>query len=261
MPTITLSGRPYHYEDRGAGVPLLLFHGFPFTSEGFWPQLEAPPRGVRLIAPDHRGFGRSAAGPGVSTMEAMAEDGLALLDALELPAALVGGVSMGGYVSIALARLDPGRVRGLLLIDTQSLPDDEAGRQRREATARDVEQNGVGALVDGMLPRLFAANADPAVRARLERVMRAQAPAAVAAASRGMGLRADGKDILSRFSGPCAIVVGEHDVITPVERAKVMQGLVEGSTLEVVPGAGHLVNLEQPAALAAVVERLVASLP
>lgn len=261
MPSISLSGRPYYYEDRGAGVPLLLFHGFPFTSESFWPQLDAPPKGVRILAPDHRGFGRSGLGPGVSTMEAMAEDGLALLDALGIQSALVGGVSMGGYVSIALARLDPGRVRGLLLIDTQSLPDDEAGKQRRETTAQDVEKNGVGGLVDGMLPKLLAAGADPAVSARVEGVMRAQSPAGVAAAARGMGQRVDGKDILSRFSGPCAIVVGADDVITPVEKAKVMHGLVEGSTLDVVPGAGHLVNLERPAELAAVVERLVASLP
>ena len=92
MPTLSLSGRDYFYEDRGEGVPLLLFHGFPFSGESFWPQLEHPPRGVRLLVPDHRGFGRSAIAPGVATMESMAEDGLALLDALGIKSALVGGV-------------------------------------------------------------------------------------------------------------------------------------------------------------------------
>ena len=95
MPTLSITGRSYFYEDRGEGVPLLLFPGFPFTSESFWPQLEAPPKGVRLLVPDHRGFGQSAPGQGPTTMEAMAEDGLALLDALNLGIALVGGVSMG----------------------------------------------------------------------------------------------------------------------------------------------------------------------
>lgn len=261
MPTLDLAGRAYFYEDRGEGVPLLLMHGFPFSSESYWPQLEAPPKGVRLLVPDHRGFGKSAPGVGPSTMEAMAEDALALLDALKLDSAFVGGVSMGGYVSIALARLDPGRVRGLLLVDTQSLPDDDAGKQRREATAQDVEKNGVNGLVDGMLPKLFAASADPAVKARVEKLMRAQSPQAVAAAARGMALRSDGKDILSRFSGPCAIVVGAEDVITPVEKAKVIQGLVEGSTLDVVAGAGHLVPLEKPTEFAAIIEQLVTSLP
>jgi pimeloyl-ACP methyl ester carboxylesterase len=254
MPTLSLQGRPYFYEDRGEGVPLLLLHGFPFTSESFWPQLENPPKGVRLLVPDHRGFGKSAPAPGVSTMESMAEDALALLDALGLQSALVGGVSMGGYVAIALTRLDPGRVRGLLLIDTQSLADDEAGRARREATALDVEKNGVNGLVDGMLPKLMAPGVAKETKARVEQVMRAQSPQAVAAASRGMASRADGKDILSRFSGPCSIVVGLEDVITPVEKAKVMQALVTGSTLDVIEGAGHLSNLEKPEEFAAVVE-------
>lgn len=259
MPTLSLQGRDFFYEDRGAGVPLLLFHGFPFSSQSYWPQLEAPPAGVRLLVPDHRGFGKSAPGNGPLTMDAMAEDGLALLDALKLQSALVGGVSMGGYVAIALTRLDPGRVGGLLLVDTQSTPDDEAGRARREATARDVEQHGVGALVEGLLPKLMAAGVASQTRARVDQMMRAQSPQAVAAASRGMAARVDGKDILSRFSGPCAIVVGAQDVITPVEKAKAMQALVAGSTLDVLEGAGHLSNLEQPAEFKAIVERLAAT--
>ena len=158
-------------------------------------------------------------------------------------------------MAIALTRLDPGRVRGLLLIDTQSLADDEAGRARREATAVDVEKNGVAGVVAGLLPRLLSAGVAPEVRARVGQMMRAQTPQAVAAASRGMASRVDGKDILSRFSGPTVIVVGAEDVITPVEKAKVMQDLVAGSRLEVVAGAGHLSNLERPVEFAAIVER------
>lgn len=255
MPTISVEGRPYFYEDRGEGEPLLLLHGFPLSSESFWPQLETPPRGVRLLVPDHRGFGKSAMRPGVSTMEAMAEDALGLLYVLGIQSAWVGGVSMGGYVAIALTRLDPGRVRGLLLIDTQSSGDDEGGRARREATALEVEKSGVGAVVDGLLPKLMAPGVSPETRGRVEKMMRAQSPRAVAAASRGMASRVDGKDILSRFSGPCSIVVGAEDSITPLEKAQVMQGLVAGSTLDVIAGAGHLSNLERPEELAAIIER------
>ncbi len=257
MPTLSLSGRPYFYEDRGEGVPLLLFHGFPFSNESYWPQLEKPPRGVRILAPDHRGFGKSGLAPGISTMEAMAEDGLALLDSLKIESALVGGVSMGGYVAIALTRMDPGRVKGVLLIDTQSLADDEAGKARRETVADDVEKNGVAGVVSGLLPKLMSPGVAPAIKQRVEAMMLAQSAQAVAAASRGMGARVDGKDILSRFSGPCSIVVGADDVITPIEKAKVMQQLVQGSTLDVIEGAGHLSNLEKPEEFAAIVEHFV----
>lgn len=248
MPFVTIAGRALHYEERGQGTPLLLLHGFPFSSESFWPQLDSPPAGVRLLVPDHRGFGQSAPGDGVSTMEALADDALALLDALSIPHAIVGGVSMGGYVAIALARRDPGRVRALVLIDTQASADDEAGRARREAVAREVEEKGLAPLAEAMLPKLLAPTASDEVKARVDRMMRAQSPAATAAASRGMATRTDGRDILSRIGGPCLVVVGEQDVVTPPEKAKAMAALMPQARLEVIPGAGHLPNLEQPQA-------------
>ncbi|PZR16674.1 MAG: alpha/beta hydrolase [Archangium gephyra] len=257
MPSITIDGRPYFYEDSGEGTPLLLLHGFPFTSQSFKPQLEKPPKGVRVIAPDHNGFGRSTFKHGISTMESMAEDALALLDALKIDTALVGGVSMGGYVAIALTRLDPSRVRGLVLIDTQSTADDEAGKAKREQTAQDVEKNGVKGLVEGMLPKLLTPEADPALRNQVEVMMLAQFPAAVAAAARGMATRTDGKDILSRFSGPCAVIVGAKDTITPVEKARQLQALVPDATLDVIENAAHLPNLEQTAAFDEALERFV----
>jgi pimeloyl-ACP methyl ester carboxylesterase len=248
---LQIEGRDYAWDEAGEGTPLLLLHGFPLTGASFWPQLDAPPPGFRVIAPDHRGFGRSALGDGpaaieAATMEVMADDALALLDHLQLGPVVVGGVSMGGYVALALARLDPGRVRGLVLIDTQAGADDEAGRARREATAASVLEQGVGGLVDTMVPRLFAPSVPADVKARVDAMMRAQSPQAVAAASRGMATRADSKELLSRFAGPALIIVGEHDVITPVPVARAMSELLQHSTLEIIRDAGHLANLEQP---------------
>jgi pimeloyl-ACP methyl ester carboxylesterase len=253
MPTHTLrDGRALYFEDVGTGTPLVLLHGFPFSSESFWPQLAAPPPGVRLLVPDHRGFGRSSPAPGVATMEAMADDVLDLLDGLKLPHVFLGGVSMGGYVALALTRLDPGRVRGLVLIDTQSVGDDEAGRARREATARDVEARGAQVVAEAMLPRLLLPSTDAAVHQRVDRLMRAQPPHAIAAASRGMATRTDAKDILSRFNGPCLVVVGAQDAITPRQKAQLMVDLVgPRASLVVIDDAAHLPNLEQPAAFGA----------
>jgi pimeloyl-ACP methyl ester carboxylesterase len=260
MPTVTIAGRALHYEERGAGPALLLLHGFPFSSESFWPQLDRPPKGFRLIVPDHRGFGQSALAEGPSTMEALADDALALLDALGIEQAVVGGVSMGGYVAIALTRRDPGRVRALVLIDTQSSPDDEAGRARREAVALDVEARGMEPTADAMLPKLLSPHASDEVKARVARMMRAQSPVATAAASRGMATRTDGRDILSRFAGPCLVIVGELDVITPVEKAQAMAALAPQAQLEVLPHVGHLPNLEAPERFQQVLEGFLETL-
>lgn len=248
------------YRSAGSGRPLLLLHGFPFSSEIFWPWLEEPPAGVRLICPDLRGFGQSPMQPGPSTMEAFASDTLKLLDQLAIPTALVGGVSMGGYAAMALARLDPSRVSGLVLLDTQSSADDAEGKTRREAVAKDVESNGVAGLVSTMLPRLFAEGVSPQVRARVEAMMRAQRPEAVAAASRGMGQREDSRDILARLDAPALVLVGEHDVVTGPDKAKAMVDVMSNATLEVVAGVGHLAHLEAPAAVTQALTRWLSKL-
>jgi pimeloyl-ACP methyl ester carboxylesterase len=260
MPNLSHQGRTLHYEDVGVGVPLLLLHGFPLSSASFWPQLESPVPGVRLLAPDHRGFGASGLGPGPATMEALASDALAVLDAVHVQSALVGGVSMGGYVALALQRLAPGRVRGLVLIDTQAAPDDEAGRARREALALDVLARGPSVVAEAMLPRLLAPASPQALRQRVQALILAQTPAAIAAASRGMALRADSRPGLKQFRQPCLVVVGAEDAITPVEKARELAALVSGSRLEVLDGAGHLANLEQPGAFSVALARFAAAL-
>lgn len=246
MPIADLDGVKLHYHDAGSGLPVLLLHGFPLASDSFRPQWEGLPAGVRIIAPDHRGFGGTPPGSGPLEMSRIAQDSLALLDHLGIERAVVGGVSMGGYAAMAVLREDAGRVRGLVLIDTQPGADDAAGKQGREETAQAVEKQGVGVLVERMLPKLLSPQASAKVRAETERLIRSASPAGAAAASRGMALRQDSKDVLARFAGPTLVVVGEKDVITPVEKAQAMADLIAGAQLAVIPGAGHLSNLEAP---------------
>ncbi len=258
MAYLNLQGRAYQYRDVGAGRPLLLLHGFPLTGASFWPQLDAPPQGIRLIVPDHRGFGQSARGESLLTMDALAADALSLLEALKLPQVAVGGVSMGGYVAMALLRLDPARVGRLILIDTQCGADDDAARARREATALELEARGVGPLVEAMIPKLLAPGAPEEVRRRVEALMRSVDPKSAARASRAMAIRADSREILSRFAGPALVVVGSDDSITPPAKAKEMAALIGGSRWVQIEGAGHLSNLEKPEAFNAALSEFLA---
>src|SRR5260370_17762304 len=108
------------------GLRGLLLQAFPLNGATFAAKVSALSGKYRFIVPDHRGFGRSGAAQGVTEMSRLAKDALAILDALDVRSAVVGGVSMGGYASMALAREDPGRVRPLALADTQPMPDPEA---------------------------------------------------------------------------------------------------------------------------------------
>ncbi len=247
MPTLQRDGLTLSYLDEGQGPPVLLLHGFPMGAESFRPQLAALSGSFRFIVPNHRGFGGSEVGPGPLEMSTIAADALAILDALALGPVIVGGLSMGGYAAMALVRLDPARVRGLVLIDTQVTADDAAAKARREEVARQAESGGVAPIADAMVPRLLAPGAPEAVRQALrEHILRVATPAGIAAASRGMALRGPSKEILSRYSGPALVVVGEEDGITPPEKAKQMAELIAGAQLVSIPGAGHLPNWEKP---------------
>ena len=246
MPLLEVDGLKLHYLDEGSGPAVLLLHGFPLNSTSFLNQISALRGAFRLIAPDHRGFGRSPTRPGVAPMSRFAQDAVALLDLLGVKTAVVAGVSMGGYIAMELLRLEPARVSGLVLIGTHALEDDEAGKLRREKTALDVEQAGVSVLVDAMLGKLLAGESQRPV---VEEQMRQASPEGAAGASRGMALRADSRLILSRFGGRALILHGEQDALIPVERARQVHGLIPGSRLAIIAGAGHLVNQEAPDAV------------
>jgi pimeloyl-ACP methyl ester carboxylesterase len=237
------------YDDTGGGgAALVLLHGFPFDRSTWRGQSEALGGEFRVVAPDLRGLGETTPG-GAVTIEAMAEDVAALLDELSLGRVVLGGLSMGGYVAFEFFRKFPGRVRALVLADTRPQADTEEGRRTREENARRVLKDGMGPIVESMLPKLLAAKTRERGGEVLEGVralMLGTSPEGAAAALRAMALRRDQTELLPSINVPTLIVVGDEDSITPPADAEALKTKIEGSRLVVVEGAGHLSNVEQP---------------
>ncbi|MCC7381368.1 MAG: alpha/beta fold hydrolase [Deltaproteobacteria bacterium] len=246
MPTIASDGVTIHYRDEGRGPPVLLLHAFPLHAGMFDPQVAALRSKYRFILPDHRGFGRSGLGSGPAEMSQLAKDALAVLDALQIREAVIGGVSMGGYATMALLRVAPARARAILLLDTQLSADDDAGKANREKLARDTEARGMIALVESFLPRLVAPSAAAEVKERVREMIESNRPAGGAAGLRGLALRPDSRDVLAAFKGPTLVACGALDAITGPDKARAMADLLTNARLEIIPGAGHLANLENP---------------
>jgi pimeloyl-ACP methyl ester carboxylesterase len=238
--------------EAGAGWPVVLLHGFPLTADMWRPQLEAVPDGWRFIAPDFRGFGRflPPSGGGDLTMDDYAADVFALMDSLELDDAVIGGLSMGGYVTFAMHRLGPARFTGMILADTRPQADTPQGRDGRVKLRAVLGDEGPRGVAAQMLPKLLGEEARQegadALR-ETRRMIEQSAPAAIDAAIGALMGRPDSTPGLPAIACPTLVLVGEHDEITPVADAEAMQRLIPRAALCVIPGAGHLSSLEQPA--------------
>ena len=197
-------------------------------------------------------------------MEEMAEDVVALLDELNVPRAVVCGLSMGGYVALALYRAHPSRVRALVLADTRAKADTEEARRAREVNAQRALAEGMEPITDSMLPKLLSQHAredKPDVVARVREMMLGIAPEGAAAALRGMALRRDQTDLLPKMDVPVLVVVGSEDAVTPPSEAEAMHALINGSRLRVVEGAGHVSNVERPEEFDLALAEFLESLP
>jgi pimeloyl-ACP methyl ester carboxylesterase len=251
--------------DEGPGPVVVLLHGFPLSSAMWKEQINGVGSIYRIIAPDLRGHGDSPAPEGVYTIDEMADDVIELLDRLGLDVPVViGGLSMGGYVALSLVARYPARVRGLMLMDTRAGADPAEAAQKREETAQEVLSTGnVKAVVDAMIPRLFARKTieERAERvAYLREVMVKNTPRGIAGALRGMAARPDRREDLARIKVPTLVMVGEEDAITPPNEALSLADAIEGARLEVVVNAGHMAPYENPAVANAVILRFLDAL-
>jgi pimeloyl-ACP methyl ester carboxylesterase len=242
------------YDDNGPGPVVVLLHGFPFDRT-LWSAQSAEIGSVyRVIAPDLRGHGETAAPDGVYTIDAMADDVMELLDALQLTEPVVlGGHSMGGYIALSAALRYPERFRGLILVDTRAGADAPEAARHRVTLAEQVERTGSTAeVVEGMLPKLFSAmtrERRPQAIDRMHDVMVRTNPRAVAGALRGMAERPDRTGALVRLNLPTLVIVGSDDAITPPTEARAMAEAIPGARLEVIPDAGHVAPVEDPEAV------------
>jgi 3-oxoadipate enol-lactonase len=249
MPRLDLDGVTLHYHDEGAGEPVVLVHGFPLSSDLWTPQRAALSADHRVITPDLRGFGGSDALHGTPSMDVYADDIVAILDELGVAQATVAGLSMGGYVTMALLRRRPDRVRGVMLVATKMTPDTPQGRQGRDDMIALAQTEGAGAVADKMLPNMLTerTRADDAELVTFAREMMASASVdGIVAALTALRERPDSTATLQSLDIPVLVVVGQDDKLTTVDDATAMHNTAARSRLEIIRDAAHLVNLEQP---------------
>jgi pimeloyl-ACP methyl ester carboxylesterase len=237
---------------------LLLLHGWPLDARMWEPQLTTFGARLPVVAPHMPGFGGTP-GPDVLTMAAAADACLAALDEAGMDTAIVCGLSMGGYIAFELWRTARSRIDALVLANTKAEADDEQGVARRRALAERLGQEGNGFLVE-QPPPLLSDGASEDLRAFVRGMIADQPAPAIAAASLGMAERPDSVSDLAGIDVPTLVITGSADTLIPPDVTAAVADGVPGAELVRIEGAGHLSNLEAPAAFDTALDQVLAGL-
>lgn len=257
------SGR-LSYDDQGSGPAVILLHGYPLCRAMWQPQLkDLSAAGYRVIAPDLRGFGTSPLAQDRVSMDTYADDVIALMDDLGLGRAVVVGMSMGGYVLFNLLERYPQRLAGAVFSVTRAAADDAAGKLRRSALAQEVAEGRPQAVVDAFKEILFAPQTladQPELVARVWGWLETTAPAGLIGGLLAMRDRRDALALLASIEVPALVIGAELDRAIPPEHSRAIAAGIPGAHLTILPGVGHMANLEAPDAFNGLLLEFLASL-
>lgn len=237
MATLERDGVHIYYEDHGSGPAILLSHGYSATSQMWRGQVRAFSDEYRVLTWDLRGHGKSDSPERESEYaeKVAVQDMAALLDACEIERAVVGGLSLGGYLSLAFHLQYPSRVRALMLFDTGPGYKNDKARdgwnRSAEARARAFEEQGLEAL-------------GPGAEVRISQHRSAEG---LARAARGTLKQFDSRviEFLPAIDRPTLVLVGEKDQPF-LAASSYMAAKIPGARHLVLPGAGHAANIDQP---------------
>ena len=246
----SVNGARIAYDDIGGGEPVVFLHAFPLNRTMWAPQTSALAAEWRCLTIDARGFGES---PAVApfAMDRYADDVIAVLDHSGIAHATIVGISLGGYVAFALWRRASGRVRALVLADTRATADSPETIERRRELIALARSDGVSAVADRQLIGLLGKTTRerrPEVAATARVISENATVDGIVGALEAMIARPDSTPTLETITVPTLFIAGEEDVLTPPKEARAMHAAVLGSRLEILSRAGHLSNLEAPAA-------------
>lgn len=239
-----------YYELHGTGTrSVLLIHGFPLSSAMWQPQIEPLVKaGFSVITVDLPGFGRSEITSEIGSIDSLATVVGELLDHLKVKKAAIGGMSMGGYVTLALYAQRPALFEKLMLIVTRAEADSVDAQETRTKLADQVGQNGVKAAADVFIRKLLGSETDKYLEKHLYHdIMMRASVSGTRQNLFAMRDRPDRRALLPTIAVPTLVVCGAEDNAIPPASSEAMAKQIPGAKLVMIPATGHICNMEDPA--------------
>jgi len=237
------------YNDEGPKkAPVIIFiHGFPLNKSMWDKQSEKLKDSYRVIAYDIRGHGDTDLGAIDFSIDLFAQDLIDFMDALKIEKTMLCGLSMGGYIALNAIEKHPNRFSALILSDTNCTADSSEAKENRIKTIEGIKENGVKKLADGLIPKLFAPESFKTYSEGIAVVKELIVKTPKQSLYNSLHAMANRKETCSKLPEikiPVLIIVGKEDKITPPEAANAMHEKIKDSSLQIIPNAGHLSNLE-----------------
>lgn len=173
------------------------------------------------------------------------------------------GISLGGYVMFRLWEKAPERFAGIVLACTRAIPDSQEAKQARKKQADRLAAEGVAWLPDALFPAHFGdttSKTRPRVLEEARAIILSNQAESIINTLTALASRPDSRPLLPNITLPTLILAGEEDKLVPLSEAKEMAEMIPNARLELIPGAGHLANLENPAAFNALLETFIKDL-
>jgi 3-oxoadipate enol-lactonase len=229
---------------------VIFIHAFPLCNRMWDTQVEALKDNYQVIAYDNRSFGYSEDDSGSLTIDTHVDDLFSIIEELKISKPVICGLSMGGYISLRALEKNSSLFKAVILCDTRSLADDNAGKIKRFEQIKQIKQGGRKEYLEELLknlvsPKTLNGNAEKQrIVSFIKEIMSWQKDSAIAGALLTMAARTDTTESLANINMPALIIVGADDKFTPESPSRLMNEKLKGSVLKIIPDAGHFANME-----------------
>lgn len=232
-----------HYQSYGSGRPVIFIHGF--CEDGavwkdFYPSFA---HDYHVMVPDLPGFGLSSPAPQGFTITDVAQHVAEWMKTLDVEGSVVIGHSLGGYVTLELAKSHPQLLSGIGLFHSTAFADSDEKKVTRDKVIEFVEKHGVGAFADSFAPQLFYEGN----RSRMDReiagvvTMARKSPlTTVVEYTRAMRDRNDRTDVLKNWDKPLLFIAGDRDNSVPIEKSEEQIPMINNGTVRILENTGHM---------------------
>ena len=228
---------------------IIFVHGFPFDHFMWDAQINELSKNYFCVTYDIRGLGESTVGDGQVTMESFVDDLETLIDELMLDKPILCSLSMGGYISLRAIERIQNKFSGLILCDTKSEADDNAGKLKRAVAIKQINngdfENFIEAFVRNCFAERFVKEKSAEYRMVVDRSKKND-PLSVKGCLLAMAGRTDTTDSLSKINLPTLVICGSEDKLSPPNVMKPMSEKIPNSKFVLIEGAGHMTPIENP---------------